>query len=85
MACRSFNFGDCQVTLCVPRSSAAPCSTPGCHNRHTKLCDYPVTRNGQPGTCDAKLCDRCAKRVGPNKDFCPAHERLAAKQGGSNG
>lgn len=81
MACRTVKVGDFQVWMCGPRRSAAGCSTPGCAQRHTKLCDYPVTRKGQPGTCDAKLCDLCAKSVGPDKDYCPPHARLAAKKG----
>ena len=40
------------------------------------LCDFPVTRAGKVGTCDAKLCDRCRVRVGPDKDHCPPHAKV---------
>lgn len=29
------------------------------------------------GTCDAWICDRHAKRVGPDRDCCPPHARLS--------
>lgn len=48
--------------------------------RHTKLCDFALTGKKAGQTCDAPLCDRCATRVGPNRDYCPAHAR-AAKAG----
>jgi hypothetical protein len=53
------------------------CQTTGCYGVEEKLCDYPVTRKGKPGTCDRKLCSRCAVNVGPNKDYCPPHARVA--------
>ena len=39
------------------------------------LCDFVIgtTLGGDPITCDAKVCSKCAKRVGPDKDFCPKH------------
>jgi hypothetical protein len=56
------------------------CSTPECRNHAGKLCDYPVTRRGGgKGTCDRPICERCAVRVGPDKDYCPAHSRLKEK------
>jgi hypothetical protein len=47
----------------------------------TLLCDFEVGRTlgGDPITCDAPVCVHCAKRVGPDKDFCPKH------QGGKEG
>jgi len=78
------NVGGCTVIACG-RSGFSPCSTPGCRNRSSKLCDYPVVRNGQPGTCDAKICDRCATNVGPDKDFCRPHAKLANMPGGQHG
>lgn len=46
----------------------------------SKLCDFPVTRDGKQGTCDRALCTRCAVPVGPNRDLCPPHARHQAKQ-----
>jgi hypothetical protein len=45
-----------------------------------KLCDFPV---GRRGTCDAGICTRCAKSVGPDRDFCPRHAKaeLPSEQG----
>jgi hypothetical protein len=43
-------------------------------NPATLLCDFEIGRTlgGDPITCDAKVCVRCARRVG-EKDFCPKH------------
>ncbi|MBZ5700281.1 MAG: hypothetical protein LAN84_00380 [Acidobacteriia bacterium] len=40
----------------------------------TQLCDFEIARTlgGDPITCDARVCVRCARRVG-DKDFCPNH------------
>jgi len=58
------------------RSPFKACSTPGCRNHADKLCDYPVTRkNGKAGTCDRPMCSRCAKNVGPDRDYCGVHAR----------
>lgn len=43
------------------------------------LCDYPVMRNGKAGTCDAKLCRRCATAIAVNMHYCPPHSRLMQK------
>ena len=40
-----------------------------CYSPQTKLCDFPINKK----TCDKKLCDRHAKHVGENKDYCPEH------------
>lgn len=38
---------------------------------HTKLCDYRPA--GSQKTCDKKLCDKCAVKVGKDIDYCPGH------------
>jgi hypothetical protein len=40
-----------------------------------RLCDFDI---GDGKTCDARVCGRCAKRVGPNLDHCPNHAGVAA-------
>lgn len=47
------------------------CST--CRKRAGYQCDYPV--KSKSGTCDRWLCRGCATRVGPDRDYCPAHAR----------
>jgi hypothetical protein len=46
-----------------------------CPARSTKLCDGLVgeTLGGELITCDAPICNAHARRVGPDKDFCPDH------------
>ena len=42
-----------------------------------KLCDYPVTRNGKPGTCARSLCARCAVPIAREVDYCRVHSDMA--------
>ena len=55
MPCRPFDLGN-GVTgfACTRGAQRTYCSSPGCTNYSEKLCDYPVTRAGVKGTCDAK-------------------------------
>ena len=59
--------------------SAAPCSVPGCGEKHTHLCDYPLKGKKAGKTCDAKLCEGHATRIATGQDRCPAHAKLAAR------
>jgi ribosomal protein L34E len=42
----------------------------------TLLCDFEIGRTlgGEPLTCDAKVCVKCARREG-EKDICPKHPK----------
>ncbi len=40
------------------------------------LCDHPT---GRGVTCDARLCDYCRVRPGPNTDYCPDHKQFAGQ------
>jgi len=65
--------------ICRGRGSAKPCKY--CSASHTKLCDYPVTRNGKFETCDIPMCDRCTTRGGPNVDYCRPHAKMVRTGG----
>jgi hypothetical protein len=65
---------------CGSRSRPKPCKQ--CGARSTRLCDYPLAGKKRGTTCDAPLCDRCAVKVGPDRDFCRPHANLRAKQVG---
>jgi hypothetical protein len=65
------------VHICDRGRRRQRCSTPGCGNPASKLCDYPVKAIGRK-TCDAAICARCAKKVGPDRDYCVAHSKAAS-------
>jgi len=76
MPCIPITIGG--VTAIVCTRDKPKCSVPGCLNRHTQLCDYPVLRKGEKETCDAKLCDQHAVSGGPDLCYCPPHARMMA-------
>jgi hypothetical protein len=43
------------------------------------MCDHAleayITADGQPRTCDMRLCSLHLVRVGPGRDLCPFHAR----------
>ena len=63
--------------VCEIRGNTIVCSRPAwklcqvefCGRKQEALCDFPVA----DGTCDFRLCYKHRKNVGPNKDYCPAH------------
>jgi len=63
------------VHICDRGRRRRSCSTPGCGNPASKLCDYPVKAIGRK-TCDAAICTRCTKKVGPDLDYCRAHSQV---------
>lgn len=69
------------VVVCTGRQRRTRCDTPGCGRWTEALCDYPVVRNGKPGTCDRKMCDRCRTKKGENIDHCPPHVKAPAPTG----
>ena len=66
------------VHICDRGRRRRSCSTPGCGNPASKLCDYPVKAVGRK-TCDAAICTRCAKKVGSDRDYCRAHSQVPAQ------
>jgi hypothetical protein len=78
MACRIIASGKGGFAIaCGGGATRTRCGVPGCSLAGTKLCDFPVTRKGTPGTCDARLCDRHAAPAGAGKDHCPPHAARA--------
>jgi hypothetical protein len=65
--------------ICSRATRRAPCKY--CGAPHTKLCDYPVERNGKPGTCDIRMCDRCATNGGHEIDYCRPHAKMVKGAG----
>jgi hypothetical protein len=64
------------------RSPFRKCTVPECRRHATLRCDYPVmrataTRKAKSATCDRWICERHAKHVDDDCDFCPAHARAA--------
>lgn len=82
MTCRSIDLGNGVVGIVCGRREGPPkpCIVPGCGKPHARLCDWPVLRRGKPTTCDLKLCEGHATKVG-ELDYCPAHARAHAGRG----
>ena len=75
MPCNIKNLpGGGYAVICSRGARSKPCVT--CGKAHQVLCDYPVTRNGKPGTCDRACCRQHAVSVGPDRDYCLAHANL---------
>jgi len=79
MGCDKFDLGGATLIVCSRGQRQRRCSTAGCQNRASLLCDFAVTRKGKAGTCDRPVCKPCAKNVGPDRDYCAAHARVEAK------
>ena len=78
MGCERVTFPDgAPGFICGRRRRLGPCVV--CQRPSTRLCDWPTA----PGrTCSARLCDRCAVHVGPDRDHCPTHDaRHSALEG----
>lgn len=74
MGCHWIRLDDGTLVHLNMGRSRPPAKCQFCKTRaHTKLCDH---RLGASGTCDAKMCDECAKNVGPEQDLCPKHSRF---------
>ena len=69
MVCERVRIGEIEAIVCGPRRPRRRCA---CGRWATRECDYPAPHR-KSKTCDKPLCDVCAVRVGPNRDYCPGH------------
>ncbi len=74
MACRPLPGGG---FACGPRPKAKPCATPGCGKTSVALCDYPIV-GGK--TCSRGMCEGHRHNVGPDRDLCDPHFKIAGEQ-----
>jgi len=75
MPCKVIAAGDGGVIIACSRGQQRQrCA---CGRPADRLCDYPLRGAKAGQTCSRPICSRCATRVGPNRDYCPAHARMA--------
>lgn len=78
MPCRTINLGNgATAIVCTRGERRHRCKE--CGHAASRQCDYPLRGKASGRTCSAYLCARCAVVVGPDRDYCPPHARLAAK------
>lgn len=78
MPCRPLDLGNGVTGFACSRGERTkPCVE--CGRASNKLCDGELRGKMQGKTCDRPLCARCAIKVGPDKDLCHAHARVAGK------
>lgn len=80
--CVNMKFPDGSVAI-VRMAGKRPPNCLWCDSISTKLCDFSLSHPSQVThrkTCDAPMCDRHAKSIGPNLDCCPEHAHLAPEQ-----
>ena len=73
MTCEVKDLKGTMAIVCGRRASK---SCRYCHGASSRLCDFPVVREGKRGTCDAPLCSRCTTRIAGDGDLCRAHAPL---------
>lgn len=85
MPCVPFRSSDGEISgfACTRGSSRKRCAV--CGSPATIACDWPLQGLKVGQTCDRALCRRCATRIRPNVDYCPAHARMASEQQGKVG
>ena len=75
--CERMDFSDGTFAIvCGSRRTRKKCKW--CGAPATKLCDHVTSSPAQimhRKMCDAPMCDRHAKSIGPEKDLCPFHAR----------
>ena len=77
MKCNTIDMGHGQFAFVCTRGRRQNCKF--CSRYATKLCDFALTGAKAGKTCDAPMCDRCAKEILPGKDYCPPHVRYSGR------
>jgi len=84
MPCIPARFPDgSSAIVCTRGRRPKPCVH--CRQPSSRLCDFPVERNGKAGTCDAALCARCTWAISGDRDLCRAHVKEWAGEWGPAG
>lgn len=61
------------VAIVCSRGGPRPKPCVYCGSRSSRLCDFPVLRDGKRATCDDALCSGCTTRIAGDGDLCRAH------------
>lgn len=78
MGCRTLYLNGVAIGIGCDRSKRYhKCSSCSAYGANVQ-CDYPVKTKS--GTCDRWLCRKCAVKVGPDRDYCPPHDRLTQEE-----
>ncbi len=71
MKCTPIDLGNGMTGIvCTTRRKRKPCA---CGRSASLECDFPNEKR-KSKTCDAPICDQCARRISPNVDHCRAHD-----------
>ena len=70
MPCEEFYVDGMSGFVCTRRRRVRNCSVAGCVGKGARLCDFPKVG----GTCDKPICLTHARRIGPDRDYCPLHD-----------
>lgn len=75
MPCRTIDLGNGAYAIaCTRGRNPKPCCS--CGRPSSKLCDFPLKGNTTGQTCDRPICEKCAKHVPPDTDYCPTHAQM---------
>ena len=87
MRCEKVEDKDKKLTIIMcgrGRATGKRCQY--CGAADSRLCDYPVRRNGNLTTCDVPMCGQCTfkpepdrRRVPTDEDYCRAHATMAER------
>lgn len=79
MICSSFKLPDGATVIACRHGRHQPAKCDVCEGKGAEwLCDGPArgrTRypTKKPRTCDRKLCAKCRRKTGEDRDLCPEH------------